>query len=161
MRARLLPALAALLAATAASLGYPPVPPARPAKEKPLDAKALEGTWTVVKYESGNAWATQITPLYKSVVIKGNTWTQVRAAKGPGPSYTFTLDTTKSPARIDMTIDTFKGQNFGARRGVLELQGAQLTVSYGMVSEDVPRPDKPGAKLTGAQFRWVLKRDRP
>jgi uncharacterized protein (TIGR03067 family) len=153
-----------LLLALTAAIGFAPVPPPKPPKEKPLDAKALEGRWTVIKYESGSAKATKLTTLYKLVVIKGNTWTQYRSAKvdgAAGPSYTFTLDTAKSPARIDMTMDNAKAPGLGARRGVLELKGDQLTVTYGMVSKDVPRPAKPSDKLSGLQYRWVLKREAP
>src|SRR5262245_12443946 len=108
MPARALPLLIALLAAGAA--GFAPIPPPKPAKDKAPGLKELEGTWTVVKYESGNPKAGALLTMFKSISIKGNTWTQHRAAKAKGAeeSYTFTLDTKHSPVRIDMTRDNPK-----------------------------------------------------
>lgn len=150
--------LAAALAALSAA-GFPPIP--KP-KERKFDLKALEGRWTVVKYEYVAATRLTQSTIYQRVAITPTTWTQFQRGTGKailGPVYSLKVDGTKSPPWVDMTLQN-AGKATGERRGVLELKGDQLTVAYSLNNQRA-RPEKADTKLAAGQYRWVLKREKP
>jgi len=167
MRVRLLPLLAALLAASAA--GFAPVPKAKPkkAEEKKLSVKDLEGNWSVVSYEYRTARGTSTSTPYDKVEIKGGSWVQTRAMPNGRTArtvpYAITIDVSKSPATLDMEYAraNVKGAApvSSVRKGVFRLEGDRLTVSYVLGGND--RPASVDGEMAVSQYRWVLKRQRP
>jgi len=157
MRARPLPALVALAALAAGA--FAPVPPPKPRKDARIDPKALEGTWKVVSYAYRTGNTNRSTTLYSQVEIRGSQWVQVGSRKGvASPSYSFKIDTSKSPAAIDMARDGVKG-DAGGRRGVLKLEGKRLTVTYSLKPK--PAVTKLEEELAEGHYRWVLEREEP
>jgi uncharacterized protein (TIGR03067 family) len=155
MRARPLPALVALAALAAGA--FAPVPPPKPRRDARIEAKALEGTWKVISYAYRTGNSKHSTTLYSQVDIKDGQWVQVGSRKGiDSPSYTFKIDSSKSPATIDMARDGVKG-DAGARRGVLKLEGKRLTVTYSLKPK--PPVTKIDDELADGHYRWVLERE--
>jgi uncharacterized protein (TIGR03067 family) len=154
MRAGLLLALAAL------SAGFAPVPP--PRARKGLDLKALEGAWKVLRYEAGTPGVTPRPDV--RVEIKDDSWTQFSVRDGAfvrSVACRLKVDGKKSPPRVEMSMQrTPGGPLVVVRRGVLELKGDTLTVTYTTYEKD-PTPTRTGGELAQGQWRWVLKRERP
>lgn len=128
------------------------LPAAVPAEDKKPDPKAdlaaLKGKWKVAAVTfDGNV----AKPDDRTLVIDGNSFTAYTGDK-KGRSLTFTVDPSKDPKHIDLTL---KEQDQKAA-GVYTLDGDKLTICYG--EPGTARPKKFESKSGDKTFLLVLER---
>jgi uncharacterized protein (TIGR03067 family) len=104
-------------------------------QKNPGDAKkAFQGTWTIVDVEKGKAGDEPVTA--PTVVFKDDTYS-IRAGDKVIEAGTFTVDTEKTPHRIEVvaTDGMDKGQKW---HGIYELKGDTLRAMVGPTDKDPP-----------------------
>ncbi len=121
--------------------------------------RSFNGTYRVVSYDYGNAaklrgLAVARAAIWSEVVIKDGTWTQIRDIGGRklNTTYALKIDATKPVPAITLT---FTGNPDPTFFGIGQVQGNQLTVSYGQRGREVVMP---AADIGIGQYRWVLER---
>lgn len=123
------------------------------------EMKKLERTWAITDVvENGTrATADQKENGLGRVVIKGDKITVRPLRSGPGTTFTFHVDPTKSPKLIGLIPLNDKKEDDGyqpIRLGIYELKGDTLTICAGM-----DRPDSlevaPGSKRDLLVLKWA------
>jgi uncharacterized protein (TIGR03067 family) len=127
----------------------------RRAAAAPAATASIEGTWYVASMEAGGKADRPESPEEMRIVLTKTMFTMPGNAGGTA---SYTVDSQKKPAEIDLTLGTPNGSTDKVL-GIYELNGNSLKLSMGNPKE--PRPieftTKPGQKHT----TFVLERGAP
>jgi uncharacterized protein (TIGR03067 family) len=85
----------------------------------------LEGTWTMSSLEQGGKKSAVATGKERKLTIKGDHWTVSGGAK-KGSSMIFTIDPSKDPKTIDLSVKM--GAKEHVSKGIYKLEGDTLTI---------------------------------
>jgi uncharacterized protein (TIGR03067 family) len=119
------------------------------------DKKRLQGTWSVVSENVGGQSRRTEGDSHGSWIIDGDKIVMQTDGRREGK---FTIDPSKSPRQIDITVASSDGKKEETIRGVYELRGDDLYVC--LASGDAPRPLDLRA-ASGTDQVWLgLKRER-
>jgi uncharacterized protein (TIGR03067 family) len=120
------------------------------------DKKRLQGAWSVVAENVGGQSHRTGGDSHGSWIIDGDKIVMRADGRREGK---FTIDPSKSPRQIDITVSSSDGKKKETIRGVYELRGDDLYVC--LASGDEPRP-LALRPASGTDQVWLgLKRERP
>ena len=130
-------------------------------------AGELEGTWTVTAVTMNGIKATNPIAGKLKVTVRGNKLTlkpglsvngdgKVEAGNAEGDEAVFTLDTSKSPGRIDLTFGS--GNNKIAVKGIYSVESGEVRSSA--TARRGGRRTSPTSRTPARHF-LIAKRDKP
>ena len=120
------------------------------------DLQTLQGTWNVLAGNEGGKTFPPPRVKGAKMVVKGNTMKVNEQDKQL--EMTFTLDATREPKSIDMTITAGKRKGEMAR-GVYAIDGEMLKICF--APQGSPRPGIFLPRQGSAEMLFVMKRAQP